>query len=85
MPEISRFHGITIRMFHREHGPPHLHAEHSEHEITVDIETLTTHGHCPAHVVRRVHLWTALHRAESLECWRLADERQEIPRVPPLE
>jgi len=26
LPELSRFHGIVIRMFHDEHGQPHFHA-----------------------------------------------------------
>ena len=28
MPEICRFYGIVIRMYFREHGPPHFHAEY---------------------------------------------------------
>jgi len=26
MPEISRFHGIVIAMFHDDHESPHFHA-----------------------------------------------------------
>ena len=26
MPEISRFYGIVIRMYHNDHNPPHFHA-----------------------------------------------------------
>src|SRR5262245_16946893 len=29
VPEISRFLGITVRMFHDDHGPPHFHAEYA--------------------------------------------------------
>ena len=39
MPEISRFLGIIIRMYYRDHAPPHFHAEYGEYEITVDILT----------------------------------------------
>jgi hypothetical protein len=28
MPEISRFLGIVIRMYYRDHPPPHFHAEY---------------------------------------------------------
>jgi hypothetical protein len=28
MPIISTFFGIVIRMFYKEHEPPHFHAEH---------------------------------------------------------
>ena len=29
MPELSRFYGIVIRMYFRDHGPPHFHAEYA--------------------------------------------------------
>jgi hypothetical protein len=28
MPIVSTFFGIVIRMFYKEHEPPHFHAEH---------------------------------------------------------
>ena len=37
MPEVSRFLGIVIRMYYRDHAPPHFHAEYGEYEITVEI------------------------------------------------
>ena len=39
MPEICRFLGIIIRMYYRDHVPPHFHAEYGEYEITVEIAT----------------------------------------------
>ena len=33
---IIRFLGIVIRMYDRDHPPPHFHAEYGEHEITVE-------------------------------------------------
>jgi hypothetical protein len=30
VPEISRFLGIVIRMYYREHAPPHFHARYGE-------------------------------------------------------
>ena len=40
MPEISRFYGIVIKMFHNDHQPPHFHAEHGGDQMIVAIETL---------------------------------------------
>ncbi|MCJ7583972.1 MAG: DUF4160 domain-containing protein [Anaerolineales bacterium] len=37
MSEISRFFGISIKMFFDEHPPPHFHAEYGEHKAVVDI------------------------------------------------
>ncbi len=54
MPEISRFLGIVIGMFYRDHVPPHFHAAYGEYEITVDIETGVVHGRFPKRALRLV-------------------------------
>jgi hypothetical protein len=40
----TRFFGITIQMFWREHAPPHFHALYGEHEALIDIRTLEIIG-----------------------------------------
>jgi hypothetical protein len=37
VPEISRFLGIVIGMFYKDHNPPHFHATYGDHEIAVSI------------------------------------------------
>ena len=37
MPELSRFFGIVIHMYYREHGPSHFHAIYGEYEAVIDI------------------------------------------------
>ena len=39
MPVICAFWGIAIKMFYREHGIPHFHAEYNEYKISVSIQT----------------------------------------------
>ena len=39
MPEISRFFGIVIAMYHNDHMPPHFHARYGEYRAKFDIET----------------------------------------------
>ena len=39
MPEISRFFGIIIAMFAKDHVPPHFHAKYGEFKATFDINT----------------------------------------------
>ena len=39
MPEISRFLGIVVRMYYREHAPPHFHAAYGDFEVVVQIES----------------------------------------------
>lgn len=40
MPEISRFFGIVIRMYYREHNPPHFHATYGADEAQFDLDSL---------------------------------------------
>lgn len=85
MPEISRFFGIMIKMYHSEHGPPHFHAIHAEHEITVDVESGIIHGTFPSRALRHVMEWAELHRRDLLANWELAPQHKRLERIPPLE
>ena len=40
MPEICRFYGIVIAMYHREHAPPHFHARYGGDKAAVEIGSL---------------------------------------------
>ena len=37
MPEISRFLGIVIAMYFKEHAPPHFHAKYEEQRAAFSI------------------------------------------------
>ena len=39
MPELSRFLGIVIAMYYRDHPPPHFHAIYGDSEVTIEIAT----------------------------------------------
>lgn len=85
VPEISRFLGIVIAMYHREHGPAHFHAKYGDFEITVEIESGVIEGQFPRRALGHVLEWYALHKDELLENWTLARDRQPLNRIPPLE
>ena len=85
MPEVSRFLGIVIAMFYREHEPAHFHAIYGEHEITVEIESGLVKGQFPRRALRHVLEWYELHRDDLREDWRLARERRPLRKIAPLE
>lgn len=85
MPEISRFLGIVIGMFYREHGVAHFHAVYGEHEITVEIETGRIHGSFPPRALRLVLEWAAMHRTELLANWARARRSELLEQIAPLE
>ena len=47
VPEISRFLGIVISMYHQEHGLPHFHAVYGEREVSVELDSGIARGKFP--------------------------------------
>ena len=64
MPELSRFLGIVIYMYYRDHAPPHFHAEYAEFEIIVDIQSGAVTGKFPTRALNLVMEWYSLHKTE---------------------
>ncbi len=85
MPEISRFLGIVIAMYHRDHSPPHFHAHYGEYRIRVYIESGEVEGFFPRRALSHVYEWLELHREELAEAWDLAAEGRSVPPIRPLE
>ena len=86
MPVICRFFGIAIRMYYRDHAPPHFHARYGEHEIVVSIEDLEIiEGSLPPRARRMVIEWAFLHRDALRRDWTLARAGEPLQSVPPLE
>jgi hypothetical protein len=85
MPEISRFLGIVIRMYHNDHLPPHFHAQYAEYDAEITIETLEVlKGSLPRRVLALAVEWAVLHRAELRQDWERARAKQELFRIEPL-
>jgi uncharacterized protein DUF4160 len=85
VPEISRFFGIIISMNYREHEPAHFHAWYSGFDVTVDIGDGKVRGSMPHRAVSLVLEWWHLHREELQQNWTLAQQRQQLKRIEPLE
>ena len=60
MPELSRFLGIVIAMYYRDHGPAHFHAIYGDFEITVEIESGRINGDFPKRALTHVLEWKEL-------------------------
>lgn len=85
MPCISQFFGILIKMYFRDHSPPHFHAEYGEHEALYEITTLTViRGGLPRRVHNLVLEWADLHREELMEDWILSRKHQQPLPIEPL-
>jgi len=84
MPEISRFYGVVVRMFFRDHNPPHFHIEYQDYEATVDIDSGIVKGEMPRRALKLVFEWLDLHEQELFENWELAQQRKPLNRIEPL-
>ncbi len=86
MPEISRFFGIIIAMFHDEHNPPHFHVRYNEHRAEIAIQNLALlAGKLPPRVMGLVMEWATLHQDELMADWELARKQAALKRIEPLE
>lgn len=85
MPELSRFHGIIIRMYWRDHNPPHFHARLGSQEGVFSLATLgLIEGELPPSALGKVVEWAAIHRAELAAAWTQAQAGQPLPGIAPL-
>jgi len=58
MPEISRFFGIIVYMYFKDHLPPHFHAEYNGQEAQFSIETGNIIvGDLPRKQTRLIQAW----------------------------
>ena len=85
MPIISTFFGIVIRMFYREHGIAHFHAEYQgQHAtFTFDGEILAGTFHSPT-ALRLIREWSAANGVELEANWARGKAGQPLERIAPL-
>jgi len=85
MPTISRFYGITIQMFFKEHGVPHFHARYGGDMAIYTIGTCDRlAGEIPARTERLVREWARQHRHELMRNWERARSGESLALVEPL-
>ena len=85
MPTISRFFGITIRMYYEDHAPPHFHAYYGAHAASIGIETLRIlDGSLAPRAMGLVRDWATLHREELLVNWMRAQQHRPLYQIEPL-
>lgn len=85
MPEISRFLGINVRLYYRDHGPAHVHAEYGDYEVSLGIETGIISGTFPRRAMTALLEWHALHEEELLAAGQQAAGEHQLDRIEPLE
>ncbi|NGX33186.1 MAG: hypothetical protein K1060chlam4_01247 [Candidatus Anoxychlamydiales bacterium] len=83
MPEISRFLGMIIAMYYKEHNPPHFHVRYNEFKATISINDLSLlEGKLPTKVMGLIIEWASINQKALIEDWELAKKFQELKKNP---
>jgi hypothetical protein len=86
VPIISTFFGIVIRMFYREHGVAHFHAEYQGQQATFTFDGKVLAGSLRSPTARRlIQEWTTSHRAELEANWRRVQTGEPLDKIEPLD
>lgn len=84
MPEISRFYGIIIQMFYRDHNPPHFHVQYGDYKAIINITNELIGGNMPKRALKLVFEWMEIHKEELLENWTLTQKGELPNKIEPL-
>jgi len=86
MPIISRFYGIAIMMFFKDHNPPHFHAKYEGKVAVFNIKSgRKIVGDLPPQAQRLIKNWAKKHKAELLDNWDRAQKDGKLRHIEPLE
>lgn len=87
MPEISRFFGIIIAMYPKDHLPPHFHASYGDFYGVFSIETGDMiEGTMTRRAIRLIQDWCELHKTELIENWHQSlKDNPDFRKIAPLE
>ncbi|HVS10558.1 MAG TPA: DUF4160 domain-containing protein [Planctomycetota bacterium] len=85
MPKICEFYGVVIRMYHKEHGPPHFHADYGGSKASISLDGRILRGRLPPRALRLVREWTRVRSPELASNWSLARKGRRLVPIAPLE
>jgi len=86
VPVISTFFCIVIRMFYREHGVPHFHAEFQGQQASFTFDGEILAGSLQSRTAQRlIREWTLAHRPELDANWSRMKSGEPLERIAPLD
>jgi len=86
MQQISRFFGISIYMYAKDHFPPHFHAIYGDDEAMIDIKNRKIiNGQKSKRALRLIKEWIELHESELFDNFDEAQKSDpQIKLIEPL-
>lgn len=85
-PVISRFLGMKVTMYRKDHAPPHFHVFYDEYEAQIAIQDCRILAWTlPPRVMSLVIERTLLHQQELLDNREISEQGGEFVMIPPLQ
>ncbi|MBD3299586.1 MAG: DUF4160 domain-containing protein [candidate division Zixibacteria bacterium] len=86
MPIIAVFYGIIVRMFYKDHDPPHFHAEYQGQSGKFDFDGTLIAGDIRSRTaLKLIAEWADAHNEELMANWEKARLGLPIERISPLD
>lgn len=83
MPIISIFYGIIVRLNYNDHNPPHIHVEYQGMKAIFEIKSASLiAGEIPKNARKLVVSWMRKNTSGLLKNWKLAQNHDELLRIP---
>lgn len=85
MPELSRFFGIVIYMYLKDHNPPHFHVKYGNHWAQIQISTMRVmSGGLPRPQLAYVVTWGLHNQYALMKAWEAAVKDRPPGKIEPL-
>ena len=81
MPEISRFFGIIISLYWRDHNPPHIHVRSGTDNFSITIKNRIIEGVARSKTVSIINQFMDEHEDELIELWEKAQKGETIKKI----
>lgn len=88
MPELSRFHGIVVKLLFNDnvqHNKPHVHVFYGEFRAAIGVDGELLAGSLPDRQYRMVVGWLALREQEVYCAWNKAVNGEHFEQIKPLQ
>lgn len=86
MPVVAVFFGIVIRMYYREHGVAHFHAEYQGQMATFTFDGQLLAGRIRSRTaLRLIEEWATRHREQLAANWDRIEAGEPLERIEPLD
>lgn len=85
MPELSRFYGMIVYLYWKDHAPPPFHVVYGDEEVLLLIDSWQVYaGSIPSRALKMVREWAEKHKSENKTAWGEAVAGKPFKKIEPL-